>query len=60
MLPLLESGVAYPCITVHLMKLRNVLTVDRVGSRRPYRSAIALTQWLGGASRAREEISRAR
>ena len=26
-----ESGVAYPCITVHLMKLRNVLTVDRVG-----------------------------
>ena len=35
MLLLLESDVAYPCITVHLMKLRNVLTVGRVGSRRP-------------------------
>ena len=53
MLPLPKSGVASPCITVHLMKLRKVLTVDRVGSRYPHHSVIALTQWLGGVSRAR-------
>ena len=60
MLLLLESEVAYPCITVHLMKLRNILTVDRVGSRRPHRSVNALTQWLEGLVTARKRILRAR
>ena len=60
MLLLLESEVAYPCITVHLMKLRNVLTVDRVGSRRPHRSVNALTQWLKGLVTAWKRMLRAR
>ena len=60
MLLLLESEVVYPCITVHLMKLRNVLTVDRVGSRRPRRSVTALTQWLKDLMTARKKILRAR
>ena len=60
MLLLLESEVAYPCITVHLMKLRNVQTVDRVGSRRPHRSVTALTQWLKGLMTARKKILRTR
>ena len=60
MLALSKSEVAYPCITVHLMKLRKVLTVDRVGSRRPCHSVTVLTQWLGNTPRAREENSRTR
>ena len=49
-----EYGVAYPCITVHLMKLRNVLTVGRVSNRRPHRSVTVLTRWLGILLTARE------
>jgi len=60
MLLLLESEVAYPCFTVHLMKLRNVLTVVRVGSRRPHRSVTVLTQWLEGLGTARKKTLRAR
>ena len=55
-----KPEVTSPCITVHLMKLRKVLIVDRVGSRRPRRSVTVLTQWLGDTSRAREENSRTR
>ena len=60
MLPLSKSEVASPCITMHLMKLMKVLTVDRVGSRRPRRFVTVLTQWLGGMLSAREENLRAR
>ena len=60
MLLLLESEVAYPCITVHLLKLRDVLTIDRVGSRRPHCSVTVLTQWLKGLVTARKRILRAR
>ena len=60
MLLLSKFEVASPCITVHLMKLRRVLTVDRVGNSHPCRSATVLTQWLSGTSRAREESSKAR